>query len=113
MIESRRSKLRWMFYILIVHSVLIFSLSVLHNVYWDSISFAPEAGRFIRVIDWPVAWIVDQILRQITELPVWWPIGFRWTPVVIETSLFSLLGGSFYGVIAFAVSFVMRYRRRV
>lgn len=111
-VSSRRGAARHAVIVFVVHGVVAIGVLSLDwtrrggNVLgWDSV-------RLLRLVEWPVVWLIDGILQRFLIIPVeWCAPHFELCYRVNIALTYILVGGTFYGALAACVSLLLGTRR--
>lgn len=109
----RNSVCRSVGYALIVHTVLVvvtvFAKNYLH---WETLGPGRLIHRIFRLVEAPVAWLVDAAVRNYPIPRSWFLFDRAWVAASLaEILLYGLFGGIFYSLVAAAVALVRTWFR--
>ena len=102
MIDMRASVARWALAAGLIHTVLVVTASAVHNLGWTASPAAWEAGHLFRVVDAPMAWIINPVLQRYSVPPALVDAHVHRLLFVNETLVHSLFGGIFWALVAAA-----------
>jgi len=110
--DARRELVRCVRWTVLVHAAFVLVMVVAKNALWGTDAPWWRIEKVFRLIELPVAWAIDRLLQTLPVIPPWAAFGRLWVATsVSEIILYSILGGTFYGLIA-AVICAVRARQR-
>lgn len=112
--ETRRRAIRAAVGAFVLHSIfVIFMVAAYNALQWEFDGPWWVYRRVLRLVEFPVSWLVDPAVQTLPLLPQWAVFGRLWLAAAVsEMIAYGTFGGLFYSVTAAGLSLVPSFWRR-
>ena len=109
--DARRKITRPVRWTVVIHTAFVVVMVVAKNALWGTSAPWWKIEKVFRLIELPVAWVVDRLLQVMPLIPPWAAFRRMWVATsVSEIILYGIFGGVFYAIVAGTIALLHERR---